>query len=198
MDELDEQVLVVRRKLVDMVLGQFQGLVPNSDTRLLPMLLAEGTYLPRKMVEADPTFKQIIPYVILTWQGKVLHYVRGKGGEKRLNAKGSIGIGGHMNPTDLSYGAAMEREVLHEELVVNTEYKKLDRAFLNDDSNDVGEVHLGVVHVFHLELPEVKAGEAKIGELQFLSLTELAFRYSDLESWSQICANHLSWLLQVT
>jgi predicted NUDIX family phosphoesterase len=133
----------------------------------------------------------------------VLHYVRGKkAGEQRLVAKGSIGIGGHMNDHDeglfaldrAAYDAAVQREVA-EELKLNAHYTNHAVALLNDDANEVGKVHLGVVHIFTLETPDVAKGEAMITELQFLDRAQLAARRENLESWSQICFDHLDTLL---
>jgi predicted NUDIX family phosphoesterase len=91
----DEMILVVRRTLFD-ELGAFQGLNFEID-RYLPALLARENnfFTPRPPAETDPSLKQIIPYVLLVHEGRVLHYVRGKkAGEQRLVAKGSIGIVG--------------------------------------------------------------------------------------------------------
>src|SRR4029450_2420657 len=97
----DEMILVVRRDLFDR-LGAFQG-VNFEVERYLPALLdrANNFFTPRPPAETDPSMKQIIPYVLLVHGDRVLHYVRGKkAGEERLVAKGSIGIGGHMNDHD--------------------------------------------------------------------------------------------------
>src|SRR2546429_5789662 len=97
----EENILVIRRRLFD-ELGSFQGL--NFEPRkYLDSILSRGNnfFLPRAQAEKDPSHKQIIPYALLTHGDKVLHYVRGKrAGEQRLVAKGSIGIGGHMNESD--------------------------------------------------------------------------------------------------
>src|SRR5216684_4013355 len=157
----DENVLVVRRSLFD-ELGNFQGL-NFEPRRYLDALLSRGNnfFLPRVQAENDATHKQIIPYAILAHEQTVLHYVRGKkAGEQRLVAKGSIGIGGHMNDSDEHlpgihnldrdhYNEAVRREVA-EEVFIETEYTNHIVALLNDDSNEVGRVHLGVVHVFRL------------------------------------------------
>src|SRR6187397_2370807 len=119
----DEMILVVRRALFD-ELGAFQGLNFDID-RYLPALLARENnfFTPRPPAESDPSLKQIIPYVLLVHGGRVFHYVRGKkSGEQRLVAKGSIGIGGHMNDGDESlfawdekaYRTGVEREVNEE------------------------------------------------------------------------------------
>src|SRR3989440_9087987 len=101
MNPPEENVLVVKRALFDQ-LGSFQGL--NFEPRkYLDAILSRGNnfFLRRDQAEKDPTHKQIIPYVLLTHGDKVLHYVRGKkAGEQRLVAKGSIGIGGHIEASD--------------------------------------------------------------------------------------------------
>ncbi|MHA3774246.1 hypothetical protein ACXR0O_22190 [Verrucomicrobiota bacterium sgz303538] len=199
----DEMILVVRRSLFDQ-LGAFQGLNFNVG-HYLPTLLARQNnfFTDRAKAETDPALKQIIPYVVLVHEGRVLHYVRGKkAGEQRLVAKGSIGIGGHMNDTDeglfafdeAAYRASVEREV-GEELRLNTRYRDHIVALLNDDSNEVGQVHLGVVHVFELDSADVQKGEAMITELQFLDREQLMALRDNMETWSQICLDNLDQLL---
>ena len=62
---------------------------------------------------------------------------------------------------------------------------------INDDSNEVGQVHLGVVHLFTLESDAVSAAEDNIENLEFLTLSELSERRESLETWSQICLDGL-------
>lgn len=200
----EESVLVVPRSLFDS-LGAFQGFSAEVD-RYLPHFLKEGNnfFLPRAAAETDPTHKQIIPYAIFHCQGKILHYVRGgKSGEKRLASKGSIGIGGHINADDAAraslerdtYVTGVDREI-NEELNLQTAYRQRIAALINDDSNEVGQVHLGVVHVFDLESEAVTSNEASITELRFLSPEELRERRDRLETWSQICLDHLPEILR--
>ena len=197
-------ILVVKRELFD-GLGAFQGLNFEVD-RYLPQLLARQNnhFMRRSEAEKDPGFKQIIPYALLVHEDKVLHYVRGKkAGEQRLVSKGSLGIGGHMNDGDEglfaldleAYQAGVQREV-NEELKVNTPYVNHVVAMLNDDSNEVGQVHLGVVHIFRLETAAVEKREAMITEIAFLSVDELQAKKDSLESWSQICVSQLDALLK--
>lgn len=199
----EEMILVVRRALLEK-LGIFQGLEFDV-ARYLPALLSRehNFFMPRSEAENDPAFKQIIPYVLLTHGGRVLHYVRGKkAGEQRLVAKGSIGIGGHMNDADeglfaldeAAYLEGVRREVC-EELHVETRFENRIAALLNDDSNAVGQVHLGVVHVFRLETAAVRKREAMIVNPGFLSPEELRARRENLETWSQICLDSLDALL---
>src|SRR5205085_7082141 len=96
-----------------------------------------------------------------------------------------------------AYDAGVQREV-GEELRLGAKYQNRAVALLNDESNEVGRVHLGVVHVFDLESANVQKGEAMITGLQFLDRTELAARREQMESWSQICFDNLDKLLAVT
>jgi predicted NUDIX family phosphoesterase len=200
----EEMILVVRRETIEK-LGMWQGLNFEVE-RYLPVLLAQGNnlFMARSAAETDPSFKQIIPYVLLVHGGKVLHYVRGKKtGEQRLVSKGSIGIGGHMNMEDESFFAMDEAAYLEgvrrevcEELKVGTKFKNRVVALLNDDSNEVGKVHMGVVHIFELEEPNVEKNEAMITNLAFLSPEELQERRDLLETWSQMCLDGLAELLK--
>src|SRR5204863_755063 len=158
MNAATENVLVIRRSLFD-ELGSFQGLNFEPE-KYLKAILSRGSnfYIPRPEAETNPGYKQIIPYALLAFENKVLCYVHGKkAGEQRLVAKGSIGIGGHMNETDESlfalneqaYRAGVEREV-NEEIKIDTQFEDRIVALLNDDTTEVGRVHLGIVHVFDL------------------------------------------------
>jgi predicted NUDIX family phosphoesterase len=194
MQRKEENVLVVRRALFD-ELGSFQGLQRDADRYIAAFLKRENHFfLPRSRAEQDPAYKQIIPYVVFTFNDTILRYIRGaKSGEKRLVAKGSIGIGGHINDNDESlfsfdrdaYQAAVHREI-EEELKVEGTYENRVAALINDDSNDVGRVHLGVVHVVGLRNAAVRAGEKAIGDLRFLTAGELRKQRDKLETWSQI------------
>ncbi len=202
MSQPDENVLVVRRSLFD-ELGSFQGL-NFEPANYLPSLLARGNnfFLPRAQAENDPAFKQIIPYALIAHGETLLHYVRGKkAGEQRLVSKGSIGIGGHMNDSDESlfaldedaYRAGVEREV-NEEIAINNPFEDRIIALLNDDTTEVGRVHLGIVHLFRLSEPKVQKREAMITNLSFLTRVELVDRRETLETWSQLCVDSLDRL----
>ncbi|MEY2439228.1 MAG: hypothetical protein QOI34_613 [Verrucomicrobiota bacterium] len=203
MNQPAENILVIKRDLFDR-LGSFQGL-NFEPRRYLDALLSRGNnfFLARAKAENDPSHKQIIPYVLIAHDDKVLHYVRGKkGGEQRLVAKGSIGIGGHMNDTDESlfawdeaaYRVGVEREV-NEEIKIDTTFEDDIVALLNDDTTEVGQVHLGIVHVFKLAEPKVEKREAVITNLAFLSKDELLARRDSLESWSQLCLDDFERLI---
>jgi len=203
MNAPNENVLVIRRSLFD-ELGSFQGLNFEPE-KYLKAILSRGSnfFIPRPEAEINPAYKQIIPYAVIAFEKTVLHYVRGKkAGEQRLVAKGSIGIGGHMNETDESlfamdeeaYRAGVEREV-NEEIKIETTFEDRIVALLNDDSTEVGRVHLGIVHIFKLKEAKVQKREAMITGLTFLTKEELMARRESLESWSQICLDSLERLL---
>ena len=199
----EEMVLVVRRSLLES-LGIFQGLQFDVGRYLAPMLSRENNFFaPRSSAETDPSLKQIIPYAILVSRGKVLRYKRGKkSGEQRLVAKGSIGIGGHMNDRDEglfaldkdAYLAGVQREI-DEELVVERPLANRVVALINDDSNEVGEVHLGVVHVLELASPSAEKRESMILGIDFLTAEQLRAERETLETWSQICVDNLEKLI---
>jgi predicted NUDIX family phosphoesterase len=198
-----ENVLVVRRSLFD-ELGSFHGLNFEPE-EYLKAFLSRGNnfFLPRTEAETNSAYKQIIPYALIAFENNVAYYVRGKkAGEQRLIAKGSIGIGGHMNETDESlfaideqaYRAGVEREV-KEEIKIDTSFEDRIVALLNDDTTEVGRVHLGIVHVFKLAEPKVAKREAMITGLTFLAKDELFARRETMETWSQICLDSLDRLL---
>lgn len=201
----DESVLVIKRELFDEI-GTFQGISTEID-KYLPAFLnpSNNFFIHRELAEDDPTHKQIIPYAIFKHGDKFLKYLRGKkSGEQRLASKSSIGIGGHINQDDFNssslekdtYLTGIEREI-NEELIINCDYNNLPIALINDDSNDVGQVHLGVVHLFDLESNQVEAGEANIENLEFLSSEDLLREKDNLESWSQICVDHLDEIIKL-
>lgn len=202
----EEQVLVVERKVLEQA-GMFQGLTFDVQ-RYLGKLFAPGVphFMPRPQAEADPAYKQLIPYVIMAYGGKYLTYVRGRrAGEARLVGHRSIGIGGHINPADdmplfnadfrEAYFTAVEREVAEE---VSVEAGHTDRvvALLNDDSNEVGQVHLGIVHFWTLDSSKVSKREQMITQMGFMSPAELHEVRDSLETWSRLCLDHLDEITQ--
>lgn len=201
----DEQVLVIERKAIE-PLGIFNGLVFNTKP-YLDRIFTPGVprFMPRAQAEKDPNFKQLIPYVIIAHDGKYLSYVRGKrAGETRLVGNRSIGIGGHINPVDHdaplfntnfydTYLAAVEREIA-EEITINSPHTNNIVALLNDESNEVGSVHLGLVHFCKLQSPNVTRKEQMITQMTFMSEPELQKEKPTLETWSALCLDGIQKL----
>lgn len=190
----DERVLVVPGAEFDR-LGRFQGFSPEAD-RYLGALLAPtlATFRPRSEVEDDPSFKQIIPYVVFRCGGAVFCYTRGgSGGEARLRRRRSLGVGGHVSEEDAdgrgtleAYEMALRRE-LDEEVEVASPGVLSRVGLINDDSTPVGSVHLGVVHVYELERPAVAPRESTLIEPGFVPVADLRAEWNLFETWSRIC-----------
>jgi predicted NUDIX family phosphoesterase len=167
--------------------------------RYLPRLLdpAHLSYRPRSEVETDPSFKQLIPYVVLRCGDQVFHYTRGRRGtESRLRALRSIGVGGHIGQDDSNlfgdaYREGMLREVA-EEVYLESEYTERCVGLINDDSNPVGQVHLGIVHVFELSEPKVRRREQALTRSGFAPLAELRGQREEFETWSQFVLDALA------
>ena len=199
----NENVLVFPRPLFEQ-LGIFQGFSAEVD-RYLPAILdpKNNSFLSRAQAETNPGFKQVIPYVVITDGKSILHYVRGKkAGEQRLVAKGSIGIGGHINDEDhtlFAFGAqafqdAVRREVC-EELSIQGAFDARPAGLINDDSTEVGQVHFGVVHVLFRTPDQVKKNEQVITQVEFVPIAELQAKREQMETWSQICLDNLAAIL---
>jgi predicted NUDIX family phosphoesterase len=198
-----ENVLVVPTSLFR-ELGYFQGFSTDV-ARYLPRLL-EGRqieYRPRGEMEEDPSFKQLIPYVLFRWtdengQTQLFQYQRGGGmGEKRLHAKRSVGIGGHISAIDAAagnldhvYREGMQRE-LAEEVSIKTPYTETVAGLINDDETPVGTVHLGVVHLCDVERPAIAPREEDVLDARFRPVSEILASLDEFETWSQIAVRAL-------
>ncbi len=191
---LDERVLVVPSIEFDK-LGRFQGFSADADRYLKALLTPEhASFQARRDVEDDPGFKQIIPYVIFRSGESIFTYRRGKSqGEARLHALRSLGVGGHVAEEDAdgqstlaAYELALRRE-LDEEVTIHAEGTIKRVGLINDDSNPVGQVHLGVVHVYELNRPAVTPREEGLADPEFLRVSELPMYLEEFETWSQIC-----------
>ena len=200
----NENVLVFPRPLFEQ-LGVFQGFSAEVDRYLPKILEAKNNhFMPRAKAETDPQFKQVIPYVLITDGKSILHYVRGKkAGEQRLVAKGSVGIGGHINDEDhtlFAFGLqafqdAVKREVC-EELSIQGEFNARPVGLINDDSTEVGQVHFGVIHIFRCQPEQVKKNEQVITQMEFVRIEELKAKREQMETWSQICLDNIEAILR--
>ena len=199
----EERILVVPTKLFH-DLGYFQGFSRDIE-RYWPHLV-DGDhveYRARGEMESDPSFKQLIPYVLFRWSDAngtvhLFEYQRGSGqGERRLHAKRSVGIGGHISSVDAEVGhlhdvyrEGMRRE-LDEEVAIETPYTETVVGLINDDETPVGQVHLGMVHLCDVEKPLVRPREADILEARFTPIADILTRLDQFESWSDIAVRAL-------
>jgi predicted NUDIX family phosphoesterase len=201
MGKEDERILVIERRHLEAA-GLFQGL--TFDLARYRSLIENPRlhrFLRRGDAEQDAAYKQIIPYFLIVHEGRFWSYTRGqKSGEERLVANISIGIGGHVNEEDVTlFGGAYEtaaRRELEEEVAVPAGSTDRMVALLNDDSNEVGRVHLGVVHVLHAAGEGVCKREAKLTATGFKTPAELEALRDRMETWSRICLDHWPALLE--
>jgi predicted NUDIX family phosphoesterase len=191
-----EQVLVLPR---DRVPGgcNFAGIRPADDAGLADLRAAvrtTGRFMDRPLAEESPDFKQLIPYVVVRDGQRVYLLERSAaGGDPRLHGKASIGIGGHLNPVDEGEDPLADglRREWSEELVADWKPEFRLVGLLNDDSNAVGSVHLGVV--FEVEAAgrpiEVREREKLTG--RFATVAEVRAAEERMETWSRLVAEHL-------
>ena len=181
----DEQVLVVPRDRVPGAAGWY-GLRHDGLTAFLDVVEREGRYAPRDAMEQDAGFKQIIPYLVLRDGDRYFLMRRTRAGaDQRLHDRWSIGVGGHLNPGDDGLLGGLRRE-WREELDADFEPSFEPLALLNDDTTDVGAVHLGVIFVADAMGRPVTVREHDKLTGSFASAAEVAAVAADLETWSRL------------
>ena len=162
--------------------------------RLRAATAAHGTYVDRPVAEESPDLKQLIPYVVVRDGEHIFLMERtDAGGDPRLHRKASIGVGGHLNPVDEGQDpldAGLRREWA-EELVAEWEPEFRLVGLLNDDSNPVGSVHLGVVFVVDAAGRPLSVREHDKLTGRMASRDEVAAAWDRLETWSQLVAAEL-------
>lgn len=186
----DELVWVTPRAVFDDWIS-FRGF-RSSDQPPPSAWLDEARFLPRAAMEQDPSYKQLVPYIVLRAGDLVFRYWRTKkSGESRLHHLYSIGIGGHINPLDdnlFSAGDDLMLEAalreLNEELRLSEAPRLAMAGFINDDDTEVGRVHLGVVFEARLSAPEVEINEQALGRGEWRPLHQLLDDV-EYESWSR-------------
>lgn len=211
--EKEENVLVIPTARLNELIGLL--VTPRSGIFNLSVTMSEllsddaWQFMPESKAETDETFRQIIPYIVLVSQDmtRVFQYTRGKGGgEKRLHAKKSIGVGGHINSMDgatplAAYQAGLARELseelnLGESFAIDAEVSELLEPplihLILDNSSEVGRVHVGCLHVMNVNEAEISAREEELEFAGFKSLDELLATRDSMENWSQFALNFLA------
>jgi len=158
---------------------------------LLEAIDERGRYELRDAMERDPSFKQVIPYLVLRDDERYFLMRRTRGGrDERLHDRYSIGVGGHLNPGDGGLDGGLRREWAEElEADFVPEFKLV--GVLNDDTTDVGSVHLGVVYVADAAARPVAIRETDKLTGQFVVPAAVAEVAADLETWSQLVFEQL-------
>lgn len=194
-----EKVLVVKRDDI-FAYGFWHGIKGKNLNHYVNLISNKHDFLPRGKVEEDAHWQQIIPYLIFEYQGKIF-LMRRKSNhtDKRLADKYSIGIGGHINKRDIrdikvDKGTAImewaQRE-FEEEINYDGKYRAEFLGLINDDSNDVGLVHLGLVIKLTGDSGKISVrDEHKSGKL--VGVREASKYYKHMETWSRIVYDFLS------
>ena len=182
---MTEQVLVVPRDALPDAAGWY-GLRTDGLDGFATLVAREGRLLPRPEMEVDPSHKQIIPYLVLRDGPRYFLMQRTRAGaDARLHDRYSIGVGGHLNPGDDGLDGGLRREWA-EELVADFLPSFELVALLNDDTTDVGAVHLGAVYVADAAGRAVAIRETEKLTGSFVDPDDVAAVADRLETWSRL------------
>ncbi len=186
----EESVLVVPRTTVIEGPG-WRGVTEQGVERVLAAVESHGRFEPRGRMEADPSFKQVIPYLVLRDGQRYFLMRRSRaGGDARLHDRYSIGIGGHLNPGDGDVAGGLLREWREEvDAPFVPEFQVV--GLINDDETEVGSVHLGIVFVADAAGRPVSVRETAKLQGAFAEVSAVAAVREDLETWSALVFDHL-------
>lgn len=187
--EPDEEILVVPRArlLIDPVHGFSRHAAESS----LASVRAHGVFRRRTEMEHDHSMKQIIPYLIVRHDRRLFLFQRSSAGsEMRLHGKYSIGVGGHIDRSDVEgasdvIDAGLRRELL-EELIIRGTWRARLVGVLNDDTTNVGQVHFGLVHVVDVDTPNIAIRETDALSGRLVDAAEVRALRDRMETWSQL------------
>lgn len=187
-----EQVLVIPAKLAtELCPGSF-GQVPALCEHLI---LSNHSFRDREEAETNTKFKQVIPYIVVTHGGNILLTRRtNKQQEARLHDKYSVGQGGHINELDFGTErspiiAGMMREIAEEFTLAEVEHVSC-LGLINDNSNDVGKVHLGLVYLMRVASGAFVVAEEGKHIAEWVAASQLRRYYPAMENWSKIVVDH--------
>jgi len=188
---VEERVFVVPRVAVPGGCDWY-GLRTEGLAAFVAAVEHAGTYEPRAAMERDPSFKQIIPYLVLRDGPRWFLMQRtAAGGDERLHHRYSIGVGGHLNPGDGGLLGGLRREWTEElEAAFVPAFELV--ALLNDDTTDVGSVHLGAVYVADAGGRPVSIRETHKLSGAFADEPAVAAVVDRMESWSRLTFEFLA------
>ena len=178
-----------------------KGLI-RGNSEVLKKIVQNGLFLKRSELEEDPSFKQIIPYAIISNKEpeQSFYLFRRTSGqtEKRLHNKFSLGVGGHMNPNDSLEPKdqylidELKRELFEEVKLLNgcliEEIEFI--GFINDDTIPVGRAHIGLLYINHVSNKEVYINETDKMTADWLDKSDLAKFYEGMETWTKIAYDY--------
>ncbi|MFQ3578926.1 MAG: hypothetical protein SNJ71_02140 [Bacteroidales bacterium] len=195
-----EQVLVLPENVVLSILDKSPSILEEE------WIQREMFFIDRKIAENSPQYKQLIPYCVFFYKDFIFTYQR-RGTEDRLYGKYSIGIGGHINPSDHDYNCLSsyekgKRREIYEELGYDQNLITKTKYFLYSEDTNVSKCHLGVVEFIDVEENKLDLGDFYSKDNSFITigfttLDYLKMNYSFLENWSQIVVNRIGSLRHV-
>lgn len=189
-----EEVLVVRREDI-FPDGAWHGFVSDGLDRAQRVIREHSFFKPRAEVEDDPTYQQIIPYVVFRHDDRYFLTKRLKASsEKRLRQQYSLGVGGHINRDDLAGGDPIYdglRREWEEEVEYSGQFEAQLLGLINEESAPVSRVHLGVAFLVDGTTPDIRIRETDKLSGELLTLEEMRIFFLSMESWSQIVYEEL-------
>jgi predicted NUDIX family phosphoesterase len=185
-----ELVLVIPRPSI-MADPGWLGITADGLAGFEALVRARGEFRPREDVEVDRAWKQVIPYLVLRDGPRYFLMRRTQAGtDTRLHDRWSIGVGGHLNPGDGDLAGGLRREWREEvEAAFEPEFTLI--GLLNDDTTDVGSVHVGAVYVADAAGRAVAIRETEKLTGAFADRSEVAAVVDRMESWSALVFAHL-------
>ena len=203
MSKFDEQIIVVNRDILfNKDKNAFNGFLHKNNFKGKEIFSTLSKYEVKRRgdMEDDPSFKQLISYCLLeNEKGEILVYERlSGGGEERLHGQSSIGVGGHMN--DVTGADSInevlrvnaQRELEEEVGLSNNKSQNMEYlGFINDDDNDVGKVHMGVVFKITVQSNDVEAKETDTLKIKWIEQGDI-HSYEDFETWSALILQDIS------
>ncbi len=181
-------------KLWKLISYKEKGLI-KENSEVLKRIIQNGLFRKRNELEEDPSFKQIIPYAIIS--NKELYYLfkrTSKQAEKRLHNKFSLGVGGHMNPANSNESKEqylineLKRELFEEVKLLNgcliEDIEFI--GFINDDTISVGSVHIGLFYNIHVSNKDIVINETDKMTADWIDKHDLAEFYEGMETWTKI------------
>lgn len=189
---VNEQILVVKRAVL-LKDDVWHGLNQGNTTSYIETINTHKEFLPREHMETNPLYKQIIPYLIFKHNDRYfLMQRKAKASEQRLKNKYTLGIGGHIRKEDMTSNDifAWARREFDEEIAYSGSCTITPLGLLNDDSNEVGKVHIGLILLLEGDSAAITV-RSELASGQLLTLQECAQYYDAMESWSQILFDYL-------